>query len=111
MGGGGWGLKTAEILLAESCREQVSFESGFKQRKVEEFLRSDGRELQTEGASNLKERSPNVLVLCFGTLRSFSHDERRFRVSLYAQSEKDNVVESLQKSGGQKWLSCAVVGI
>ena len=47
MGGGGggrlgWGegggvgrrgLKTAEILLAESCREQVSFESGFKQRK------------------------------------------------------------------------------
>ena len=30
----GWrGLKTAEILLAESCRKQVSFESGFKQRK------------------------------------------------------------------------------
>ena len=35
MGGGGGrrGLKTAEILLAESCREQVCFESGFKQRK------------------------------------------------------------------------------
>ena len=32
-GGGRRGLKTAEILLAESCREQVSFESGFKQRK------------------------------------------------------------------------------
>ena len=32
-GGGGRGLKTAEILLPESCREQVSFESGFKQRK------------------------------------------------------------------------------
>ena len=31
--GGRRGLKTAEILLAESCREQVSFESGFKQRK------------------------------------------------------------------------------
>ena len=32
MGGGGRGerrgLKTAEILLAESCRKQVSFESG-----------------------------------------------------------------------------------
>ena len=27
------GLKTAEILLVEICREQVSFESGFKQRK------------------------------------------------------------------------------
>ena len=26
-------MKTAEILLAESCREQVCFESGFKQRK------------------------------------------------------------------------------
>ena len=36
MGGGGWGgggLKTAEILLAESCHEQVSFETVFKQRK------------------------------------------------------------------------------
>ena len=29
-GGGRRGLKTAEILLAESCRKQVSFESGFK---------------------------------------------------------------------------------
>ena len=32
-GGGRRGLKTAEILLAKSCRKQVSFESGFKQRK------------------------------------------------------------------------------
>ena len=32
-GGGRQGLKTAEILLAESCRKQVSFESGFKQWK------------------------------------------------------------------------------
>ena len=31
--GGKRALKTAEILLAESCRKQVSFESGFKQRK------------------------------------------------------------------------------
>ena len=31
--GGRRGLKTAEILLAESCRKQASFESGFKQRK------------------------------------------------------------------------------
>ena len=30
---GGGGLQTAEILLAESCHEEVSFESGFKQRK------------------------------------------------------------------------------
>ena len=69
--------------------------------RVEEFLRSDGREFQTEGARKLKERSPNVLVLRFGTFRSFSHDE----------SEKDNLVESCQKSGRQKWLSCTVVGI
>ena len=32
-GGGGGGLETAEILLAESCHEQVSFESGSKQWK------------------------------------------------------------------------------
>ena len=81
-GGGRRGLKTAEILLAESCRKQVSFESGFG--RVEEFLRPDGREFQTEGARKLKERSPNVLVLRFGTFRSFSHDERRFRVGSYA---------------------------
>ena len=68
------GLKIAEILLAESCRKQVSFESGFNP-SVEEFLRPDGREFQTEGARKLKERSPNVLVLRFGTFRSFSHDE------------------------------------
>ena len=52
--------------------------------RVEEFLRSDGREFQTEGARKLKERSPNVLVLRFGTLSSFSHDERKFRVGSYA---------------------------
>ena len=33
MGGRRRVLKTAEILLAESCREQVCFESGFNQRK------------------------------------------------------------------------------
>ena len=52
--------------------------------RVDEFLRSDGKEFQTEGARKLNERSPNVLVLRFGTLRSFSHDERRFRVGSYA---------------------------
>ena len=31
-GAGRW-LKTAEILLVESCHEQVSFESGLKQQK------------------------------------------------------------------------------
>ena len=41
-------------------------------------------EFQTEGARKLKERSPNVLVLRFGTSRSFSHDEQRFHVGLYA---------------------------
>ena len=80
----GWGLKTAEILLAESCHEQVSFNLDLNRGRVEEFLRSDGREFQTEGARKLKESSPNVLVLCFGTLRSFSHGERRFRVGSYA---------------------------
>ena len=52
--------------------------------RVEEFLRSDDRQFQTEGARKLKERSPNVLVMRFGTLRSFSHDERRFCVGSYA---------------------------
>ena len=79
MKGGRRGLKTAEILLAESCSKQAS-----KSGRVEEFLRPDGREFQTEGARKLKERSPNVLVLHFGTFRSFSHDERRFRVGSYA---------------------------
>ena len=41
-GGGRRGLKTAEILLAESCRKQVSFESGFKQWKGRRIMRPDG---------------------------------------------------------------------
>ena len=82
--GGEAGLKTAEILLAESCRKQVSLSLDLNSGMVEEFLRPDGRGFQTEGARKLKERSPNVLVLRFGTFRSFSHDERRFRVGSYA---------------------------
>ena len=78
-------LKTAEILLAESCYEQMSFLSlDLNSGRVEESLRSDGREFQTKGARKLKECSPNVLVLCFGTLRSFSHDEQRFCFGSYA---------------------------
>ena len=84
MKGGRRGLKTAEILLAESCRKQVSFESGFKQWKGRRISEAGCREFQTEGARKLKERSSNVLVLRFGTFRSFSHDERRFRVGSYA---------------------------
>ena len=71
------GLKTAEILLAV-------FSLDLNSGRVEELMRSDIRVFQTEGARKLKERSSNVLVLRFGTLRSFSHDERRFRVGLYA---------------------------
>ena len=32
-------------------------------------------------------------------------------VHMHIESEKDNLVESCQKSGRQKWLFCTVVGI
>ena len=32
-------------------------------------------------------------------------------VHMHIESEKDNLVESLQKSGRQKWLSCTVIRI
>ena len=51
-------MKTAEILLAESCREQVSFESGFKQRKgrrISEIGWQRVPEFQTEGARKLED--------------------------------------------------------
>ena len=48
LGGWGGGLKTAEILLAESCYEQVSFESGFKQQK--------GRSVQVSFESGFKQQ-------------------------------------------------------
>ena len=32
-------------------------------------------------------------------------------VHMHIESEKDNLVESRQKGGRQKWLSCSVVGI
>ena len=60
---------TLDRIMAESCHEQMSFESGFKQRKGRSISRSDGREFQTDGARKLKKRSLNVLVLRFGTLR------------------------------------------
>ena len=78
---------------AEDCRDPTGRKLSVNKRvlsldlisgRVEEFLRPDGREFQTEGARKLKERSPNVLVLRFGTFRSFSHDERSFRVGSYA---------------------------
>ena len=47
-GGGRRGLKTAEILLAESCLKQVSFESGFKQRK--------GRKISEAGWQRVPDR-------------------------------------------------------
>ena len=47
--GGAGRLKTAEILLAESCHEQVSFESGFKQRK--------GRRISETGWKRVPDRN------------------------------------------------------
>ena len=32
-------------------------------------------------------------------------------VHMHVESEKDNLVESRQKSDRQKWLSCTVVGL
>ena len=32
-------------------------------------------------------------------------------VHMHRESEKDNLAESRQKSGRQKWLSCTVVGL
>ena len=63
-GGGGrrQGLKTAEILLAESCHKQVSFESGFKQRK--------GRRISEAGWQRVPDRrckkAEGTLSECFG---------------------------------------------
>ena len=96
-GGGGWRLQKSYWQKAvmnkwvlsldlnsrrvEVCKWVLSLD--LNSRRVEEFLRLDGREFQTEGAWKLKDRSPNVLVLRFGTLRSFSHDEWRFCVGSY----------------------------
>ena len=80
--------------------------------RVEEFLRADGREFQTEGARKLKERSPNVWCCALG-LSGATHtmSESFVLVHMHIESEKDNLAESRQKSGRQKWLSCTVVGI
>ena len=56
-GGGGQGLRTAEILLAEICHEQVSFESGFKQRK--------GREISEIGWQRVPDRNVTPRHLFF----------------------------------------------
>ena len=80
--GGGWRLQRSywQKAVMNKCVLSLDLKSG----RVEEFLRSDGREFQTEGARKLTECSPNIQVLRFGTLKSFSHNERRFRVGSYA---------------------------
>ena len=60
------GLKTAEIRLAEICREQVSFESGFKQQK--------GRRISEIGWQRVPDRKCNKAE---GTL------SERFGVALW----------------------------
>ena len=73
LGGGGgsrWGLKTAE-----SCHEQVSFESGFKQRKGRRISEIGWHRVPDRRCKKAEGTSPNVLVLRFGTFRSFSHDK------------------------------------
>ena len=86
--------------MAESCREQVCFEPGFKQRK--------GRRISEIGWQRVPDRRCKKAG---GTL------SERFGVALwdfesYAHRVRENnLVESRQKSGRQKWLSCTVVGI
>ena len=69
---GGWGevkggerrgLKTAEILLAQSYRKQVSFESGFKQQKGRRkvsfesgFKQQKGRRISEVGWQRVPDR-------------------------------------------------------
>ena len=84
--GGGGGAEDWRSYWQKAVMNKRVLSLDLNSGRVEEFLRSDGREFQMEGARKLKDRSPNVLVLRFGTLRSFSHDERRFRVGSYAHS-------------------------
>ena len=111
-GGGRRGLKSAEILLAESCRKQVSFESGFKQRK--------GRRISEAGWQSSRQKvheswrnALRTFWCCALGLSGASHtmSEGFVLVHMHIESEKDSLVESRQKSGRQKWLSCTVVGI
>ena len=55
-GGGGGALKTAEILVAESCHEQVSSEYGFKQRK--------GGRISENGWQRVQFPSPTFPLQC-----------------------------------------------
>ena len=83
-GGGRRGLKTAEILLAESCRKQVSFESGFKQRKGRRISAAGWQRVPDRGCKKAEGTLSERFGVRFGTFRSFSHDEHRFRVGSYA---------------------------
>ena len=115
MGGGGGrrGLKTAEILLAESCHKQVSFESGFKQRKGRRISEMGWQRVPDRGCKKAEGTRSERFGCCTLGLSGASHtmSEGFVLVHMHIESEKDNLVESHQKSGGQKWLFCTVVGI
>ena len=108
--GGGWRLQRSYWQKAVVNKWVLSLD--LNSGRVEEFLRPDGREFQTEGARKLKEHSPKFWCCALG-LSGASHtmSEGFVLVHMHIESEKDNLVESRQKSGRQKWLSCTVVGI
>ena len=55
------------------------FKADLNPAKLLWFLMEAGREFQTEGAKQLKERPPADFKVRFGTLRSLSLLERRLR--------------------------------
>ena len=75
MKGGKAGAEDCRAPTGRKLRKQGSFESGFKQRKGRRISEVGWQRVPDRSARKLKERSPNVLVLRFGTFRSFSHDE------------------------------------
>ena len=111
MGGSGGRrrLKTAEILLAESCHEEVSFESGFKHRKGRRISEIEWQRVPDRRGKN----ALRMFWCCALGLSGASHMMSKgfVLVHMHIESEKDNLVESCQKSGKQKWLCCTVVGI
>ena len=90
-----------------------------KSGRVKEFLRSDGREFQTEVARKFKERTPSILVLLFRVRKTpsyvlglcmASHAINASCVIVYIHRESKNckLAERQWKHGMQNWRSCTV---
>ena len=91
---------TLDRIMAESCHEQMSFESGFKQRKGRSISEIGWQRVPDRRCKKAEETLPErfgVTLWDFEDLNSHTMNKGFVLVHMHIESEKDNLVQSRQK--------------